>query len=292
MAKSIGSQVFLLMAKLWILLLCVAGVSSQAQVKAPALTDVAPPSDRFPASWYPPDSNVASTFAPQRGAPYTATLVTSWQFRDQLSRKEVGQTTFQARDGAGRTQYETNVLRPDGHGGSVTVHNVTVDDPVSHCAFRWTEPLAAPDKPTAIVACTSRTLHYVEKGMYADMMIAEPKEEQSLPNVIDRSEPLGSRVIEGLEAVGMRHTRITTDPQTHKSASRMTDIWYSPGLQEILEMRQLPDEQAQASSEAIRQLIIEARHCCTDAGITWLKQLIRAERLRGMFKLCSWSQFN
>lgn len=29
------------------------------------------PSDRFPASWYPPDSNVASTFAPQRGArPY------------------------------------------------------------------------------------------------------------------------------------------------------------------------------------------------------------------------------
>jgi hypothetical protein len=230
-------------------LFCMVLSLGHAQVQKPDRTDVAPPpSDRFPASWYPSQSNVAHTFAPERGAPYTATLVVTSRFADQSAVKEASQTNLQTRDGVGRLRVDTEVHQPDGHGGTVTIHHVEVDDPVSHCSFRWTEPVIAPEKPMAVVSCSSRTLYYTEQSRWADVMITEPKEEHTLPNEIDISEPMGRRVIEGLDAVGMRKTRRLIDPKTRSSTSSVTEIWYSPSLHELLEMRQLPSEQVREAN--------------------------------------------
>ena len=71
------------MCKSWLLVFCLVAASGRAQVTAPVLTDVAPPpSSRFPDNWYPADNDVTYTSAAQRGAPYTATLVITWQLRD------------------------------------------------------------------------------------------------------------------------------------------------------------------------------------------------------------------
>jgi hypothetical protein len=232
-----------------LLLLVIPAPWSYAQVKAPEVRDVAPVSPRFPASWYPPDSDVGYTSRPSRGAPYTATLVTSWQAGD----KPMRESTFQARDSAGRMRSELNLLRPDGHGGTITVHIVSVGDPVSHCSFRWTEPVVAPDTTSAIVDCNTRTLHY-GPAMYAGLMTTAPKEEHTLPNIINRSQPLGHRLIEGLDCVGLRRTRIQTDPQTHIASSLSVEFWYAPELQEVLEMRSFQNEPAREGEASVTRL--------------------------------------
>lgn len=231
------------------LLLLLVIVPGYAQVSVPEVRDVAPASDRFPASWYPPDSDVGSTSGPSREAPYTATLVTSWQAGD----KPMSESTAQARDSAGRQRNEMNLSRPDGHGGTMTVHIVSVGDPVSHCSFRWTEPVVAPDTTTAIVDCNTRTLHY-GPPMYAVLMNTAPKEERPSANIIDRWLPLGHRLIEGLDCVGLRRTRIQTDSQTHIATSLHSEFWYAPALDEVLEMRAFLNEQASADAGSVTKL--------------------------------------
>ena len=166
------------MCKSWLFVFCLVAASGRAQVPAPVLTDVAPPpSSRFPASWYPADNDVTYTSAAQRGAPYTATLVMTWRLRepDGMTRTLV-QSGLQARDGAGRKREEMAMSRPDEQGGGITAHEVSVNDPVSHCNFRWMEPWVAPGPPRAMVSCMPRTLHYTEQNIYADAIASQPEQ--------------------------------------------------------------------------------------------------------------------
>jgi hypothetical protein len=234
------------MCKSWLLVFCLVAASGRAQVSAPVLTDVAPPpSSRFPANWYPADNDVTYTAAAQRGAPYTATLVTTWRLRDPDGMtKTLEHSGLQARDGAGRKREEMEMPRPDDHGGVITAHEVSVNDPVSHCSFRWMEPWVAPGPPRAMVNCMPRTLHYTEQNIYADAIASQPEQLISAQDSSDRSEPLGTRRIEGFEATGVRHTRTGT-AAPNGTVVLTTEIWYSQQLQELLELRQTLEPETQ-----------------------------------------------
>jgi hypothetical protein len=227
------------MCKSWLLVFClVASSSGRSQATATVLTDVAPPSSRFPENWYPADNDVTYTSSPQRGAPYSATLLTTWQIRDRGGEtKTLVHSGLQARDGAGRKREEMAIPRPDDHGGVIMAHEVTVNDPVSHCSFHWIEPWVAPGPPRAMVTCMPRTLHYTEQNTYADAIASRPQQISSTPDTTDRSEPLGTRTIEGFEAKGVRRTRTRTAPPSD-TVVLTTEIWYSQDLQELLELCQ------------------------------------------------------
>ncbi len=234
------------MCRCWLLVFCVVIASGHAQATAPVQTDVAPPpSNRFPANWYPADSGVTYTSAAQRGAPYTATLVTTWRLRgpDGMT-KTLTQSGLQARDGAGRKREEMAMPRPDDHGGVIMTHEVSVSDPVSHCNFRWMEPWVAPGPPQAMVTCMPRTLHYTEQNIYADAIASQPQQLISAPDSNDRSEPLGTRNMEGFEATGVRRTRTGTASPSG-TVVLTTEIWYSQELQELLELRQTLEPETQ-----------------------------------------------
>jgi hypothetical protein len=232
------------MCKSWLFVFCLVAASGRAQVPAPVLTDVAPaPSSRFPASWYPAANDMTYTSAAQRGAPYTATLVMTWRLREPDGMtKALVQSGFQARDGAGRKREEMAV--PDEQGGGITAHEVSVNDPVSHCSFRWREPWVAPGPPRAMVSCMPRTLHYTEQNIYADAIASQPEQLISAQDSSDRSEPLGTRSIEGFEATGVRRTR-TGSAAPNGTVVLTTEIWYSQQLQELLELRQTLEPETQ-----------------------------------------------
>lgn len=212
------------------------------QTNPAIITDVAPPpSPRFPAGWYPPDSDVTYTIAAPTNAPYTATLVTTTHYIDPTTGqiKIISQSTLQARDAAGRQRNETEMPRTDVHGKIVMAHEITVSDPVSHCNFRWMEPWLARGKPTAIVTCMPRTLHYTNQNIWADALVSEPQEIQELDTVF-RSEPLGKKHFGDLEAIGVLRTKTQTNPQSGKVQKLVTETWYSPELKEMLEMKEVP----------------------------------------------------
>jgi hypothetical protein len=236
----------------WVLLFCFAPWCP-GQTKTPEVTNVAPaPSVRFPASWYPADDNVTYTMAAQTDAPYTATLVTTAHSLDPATGKveDSSQSTLQARDSAGRKRDEVEMPRPDGQGGIVMAHEVSISDPVSHCRFRWMEPWVAPDKPTATVSCMPRTLHYTNQNLYSEEMVSEPKEVHS-SGTVDLSQPLGTRKFGDVEAVGVRRTRTTTNAQSGEVTKSVTEIWYSPGLKELLELKEIPDAKTKEASSLL-----------------------------------------
>jgi hypothetical protein len=183
---------------------------------------------------------VTYTLAAPRGEPYSATLVITWQLRNpDGTTKTVNQSGFQARDGAGRKREEMAMPQPDGHGRVIATQEVSVNDPVSHCSFRWMDPWVETGTPTAFVICMPRTLHYIEQDIYADAIASQPQELSSTmdTNTTDRSEPLGKRQIEDFDATGVRRTRTRTTPGG-TTVVLTTEIWYSQELQELLELRQ------------------------------------------------------
>lgn len=230
-------------------MLCIAALACHGQAGAPLTRDVAPlPSVRFPANWYPPDNDVTLTQAPQKGAPYTATLVTTVRYLNPATKtvQTISRSVLQARDGEGRRRDEVVTPRPDGHGGIVQAREVSVSDPVSHCSFQWMAPWAAPGKPTATVTCMPRTVKFINKNVYADSLVTEAREMRS-PGMVDRFEPLGTKMFGDLEAVGTRHTRTATNPQGGKNQDLNLEIWYSPELKELLELRVVPGANESAS---------------------------------------------
>jgi hypothetical protein len=232
------------MCKSCFFLCCLLAITAQAQETAPVLTDVAPASSRFPDNWYPADSDVTYTSAAERGAPYSAMLVTTWQLRDANGEaKTLVQSSLQARDGAGRKREEMSMSRPDADGITPT-REVTVIDPVSHCTFRWMEPWIAEGPPKAVVSCMPRTLHYTEQNIYAEAIASHPQQVSSNADTTDHSEPLGTRRIEGFAATGVRRTRTRTAAPS-VTISLTTEIWYSQELQELLELRQTLEPETQ-----------------------------------------------
>ncbi len=190
--------------------------------------------------------------AVETGAPYTATLVTTVHYLDQATgeMKSVSLSTLQARDGAGRKRDEVDMPRPDGHGGTISAHEVSISDPVSHCSFRWQEPWTAPGEPTAVVTCMPRTVHYTNQNVFAEGIVTEPREEHFL-NTVYRSVPLGARMFGEWKAVGVRRTVTTTQPETGIVSRLVSDLWYSPGLKEMLEMKEVPEPKPKKEASPI-----------------------------------------
>jgi hypothetical protein len=213
-----------------------------SQTPRPIVTDVAPaPSARFPASWYPPDNDVTSTGTPTVGAPYTAVLVTTSWFRNQATGEVhvFTQNGRQARDAAGRRREETEMPRPDGHGGTIMAHEVSVNDPVSHCSFQWMEPWVADGEPVATVSCMPRTLHYNGHEMYGDSLVSERREVHEPTGDVYLSEPLGKRSFGDFEAEGVRNTK--TIERNGKTQRLVTELWYALALKELLEFKKVPE---------------------------------------------------
>ena len=184
-----AGRLALLVVLLW---LTVAPLSAQEK------TDVAPPpSDRFPAAWYPPDNDVTSTMTPVKGAPYEARMMMGGPQPGTL----IEQEALHARDSAGRTRIDTLETRLK-DGAPATVHAVEVDDPVSHCSFHWVEPWVDKSAPTATVSCMPRTVHYGAQPMWVSFASMQAAEEHPSSMETDHNEPLGVRTFDGVRATG------------------------------------------------------------------------------------------
>lgn len=169
-------------------------------VAAQDKVDVAPPSARFPAAWYPPDNDVTSTMAPVKGAPYEARLVMNG---GQVGAPHTHEPLY-ARDSAGRTRTETPPQSRLGQDGRpVDVREVEVSDAVSHCIFHWAEPWMDSSVPTATMFCMPRTLHYNTQPNWSSILASmQAAEEHPSSTETDRNEPLGVRTFDGIRAVG------------------------------------------------------------------------------------------
>jgi hypothetical protein len=224
------SRLALLIAFLWLTI---------APLSAQETTDVAPPpSARFPAEWYPPDSDVTSTTTPVKGAPYEARLV----MNGGQPGVSVAQEPLYARDSAGRMRSETIQSRLGQDGKPVEVREVEVSDTVSHCGFYWLEPWVNDSVPTATVSCMPRTLHYNGPAMWASVISMKAAEEHPSSMETDHNVPLGERSFDGVRAVGVRHTRILQPTTPENVQTTVAELWASTEMKEVVAMRQeFPD---------------------------------------------------
>ena len=118
-------------------------------------------------------------------------------------------------------------------------HEVSVHDPVSHCDFRWIEPwvvtAAAGVQPVASVTCMPLTLQYtIQNNWRGGMVATQQRTRDRFSEYV--TEPLGHRSIEGLDAVGTRTTTTRLDIGGPKGIV-VTEVWYSPEVEELLSMR-------------------------------------------------------
>lgn len=193
---------------------------------------IAEPSERFPASWYPPDSDVTYTVAPETGAPYTATLVSTGHSRNPQTGEMTESKVLmpQMRDSEGREREEHTRPYPDGHGGVMQVRYISVSDPVSHCSFEWTESLAPTEESkVATVRCNPRTLHYSPPSE----PLTETKETRT-PAWFTRREPLPERTIAGLRASGIRASEGKINAQGEEMKPLVTEAWFATDLKAML----------------------------------------------------------
>ncbi len=208
------------------------------------LVDVAPaPSDRYPARWYPAKNDVVYTETITRHLPYIGILVTSSHFvKPRNGAVEAAeQRTHQMRDGLGRRRHEVEMDRLDAHGKSIKAYEVTVHDTVSHCDFRWMEPwvvtLPQFSQPVATATCRPLRERYTLQNVWRDAIVTTTKHRQD-PFGDTISQPLRTRMMEGLEAEGTQLTKVLLDRNGARTGSIVTEIWYAPGLDELLSMSQ------------------------------------------------------
>jgi len=140
-----------------------------AECRRKPMSVAPPPSERFPAEWDPADGKQEFSMFHDTGAPYTAVMVmtvTSPSSAGSSERKSLSESTFQARDSMGRTRTEVSRPRTGVNGEAVDAHEVSVNDPVSHCSFQWEEPWAAPGTPTATVRCMPRRVQLNQPNVW------------------------------------------------------------------------------------------------------------------------------
>jgi hypothetical protein len=218
------------------LLVSLAAVAAMSQAPS-AKTDTAPPpSARFPASWYPADSRNTYTEAPVTGVPYSATMVTTYTLPPSITPPRTGLVQRDAwyRDSRGRTRKEqsrgSSYKSPDGVLHEVPmVHEIEVNDPVSHCRFNWVEPWTGAGEPSATVSCMPRVVQYSGGDSFSYILKQEARVDS-----MNRTEPLGKMTLEGFEVYGMRNTK------TLQTTTAVFEFWYSPQLHELLRFGPVP----------------------------------------------------
>ena len=228
---------------LW-LMACSAVLAAGAQDRK-RWEDVAPaPSERFPAAWYE-GSTPTTMEAPVTGTPYSATMVTSYR----LGAGGVKTTRLKwYRDSAGRTRTEEgagSLTAPEEHGLTTGPRQVEVVDTVSHCSFRWVESLSG--EPVrgplvATVSCRPLKLTYAEGDDFA-YVTAQVAADDPGPNPRGRTEPLGHKVIEGFDALGIRRVIYRRSDGKDLEPPVNVELWWSPTLKEQMWMGPVPDNE-------------------------------------------------
>ncbi len=200
--------------------------------------DIAVPSARFPAEWYP-KQNGMSTSAPIAGAPYSATMTMTTELLDSEG-KSVGKYAFrtlQWRDSAGRMRDEE--LFSEMPNTVATPNEITAVDSVQHCQFTWNAPVTREQDRVAVVNCRSLEEGRSDDSLPRHITDSEPEttSEQLGPMVrTTTTTPLGKRTMEGLEVVGMRTVTSDVDAEGRLQDTKEGEIWWSPALYESLLM--------------------------------------------------------
>ncbi len=221
----------------------VGNVVGQVPGRKEAVVDVAPePSQRFPAAWYPPENDYTSTNAPVKGAPFRGVMMMLLERKVPGGGTVSGESpTWMMRDSAGRTRSEESLgASAPGSAAWKGPRQIEVNDFVRHCSFRWVEPARDKSSEVATVSCLSRRLSWVDDGMEAKMT-------KQTPDLIQerfatyQMEPLGSKEVAGVRALGIRQTKTPLDKDGNAAGQLVLDMWWSPELKELLEMKPLGD---------------------------------------------------
>ena len=209
--------------------------------KLPADEEVRP-SQRFPASWYPAGDGVTRSARPVTGKPYEAISYVL----DLLTPDRPEQDSVQMRDRWGRTRSEE--IRPAHDGSwnesSEARRRISVDDPASHCRFTWFEVLHGPrlDSPVAVRDCSSRRVHFeavTPFGSFDESMGAEwqVRHEGRNGKTVLRDEPLGRRMVNGVEALGTRRTASFPKEGSGEPDTSGGETWWAPTFRQVVLMR-------------------------------------------------------
>lgn len=205
--------------------LVLTGAVGAQESKQLVRVDVAPPpSERFPAEWYP-ENSYASMDGPVVGAPFTGTTILKTTTPVGAGRPpiEIVMHDLTMRDTAGRTRSEESVVGIDGP------RQIEVNDVVRHCQFRWDEPARDVSQQVAQVTCY-RKLSWTDDGMEAKMTRQIPIDVKNQWET-DHIEPLGEKKIDGLKVFGVRLTRKAI---VSGGSNYSVDSWWSPELRELL----------------------------------------------------------
>jgi hypothetical protein len=204
--------------------------------------DIAVPSARFPAEWYPKETGMQAT-APIAGAPYTAAMTMTTTVLNSEG-KPIGtsrQRTLMWRDTAGRFRTEELPSEipgyPDAYDG--LPHQITAVDTVHHCQFIWSAPVAREQAREAVVYCNSGEVSRTDDSPASRMTDPKPEivhEQLGTMTRTTTTTPLGKRILQGLEAVGVRSVTTEIDVEGRLQGTKEGEIWWSPALHESLLM--------------------------------------------------------
>ncbi len=197
-----------------------------------------PPSDRFPAKWYPPvDDGRQVVFAPVEGHPFTALTGPIMPSTGEISGQQ--SMGFRARDRFGRTRSEDEDGGYGAEGQWVKTKSVLVSDPVSHCDFHWTQAMTEVEMPlnrrVAMVTCRAQTLLYKEDNIFDAVLKAIPEGVTRNGDTTTKADHLAPIQIDGLTIKRLRVTNTTIDVHG-ETKEWSTETWYSPELREVVRM--------------------------------------------------------
>jgi hypothetical protein len=154
---------------------------------------------------------------------------------------------MQYRDGAGRTRDEQSLGGLDTSDGARLAKGrkeIEVNDVVAHCRFHWGEPWTGQDPPIATVSCFS-TLYYSQWDTSWGAKAQSASESSEVGRTI-KTEPLGHKIIDGLDTLGIRSivtNSLPAKPDQPSGPPQMTlERWWSPQLNEVIRFGPVPPQ--------------------------------------------------
>lgn len=228
-----------------------AAVTASGQSTPSNLVAAPAPSVRFPAEWYTSKSlndAAPTTQAPITGAPYSATIVTSWSMPVSAGRPGAGmsQRGMRYRDGVGRTRTEEsrgivnlNINKP-----IEMPKEIEVNDVVTHCMFHWVEPWTSQGQAVATVSCFSSM--YFDPWDTSWGVKSQTASESTQFNRTIKTQPLGYKILKGLSCLGARSTLMTSSAAKPGEPSLSDQVvlerWWSPQINEVIWFGPVPPQ--------------------------------------------------
>jgi hypothetical protein len=146
--------------------------------------------------------------------------------------------TLKWRDSAGRIRDE-ELFSEMPNAVSGMPNEITAVDTVQHCQFTWYEPAVREQDREAVVNCLSLELSRTDDSPASKMTDPKPETVHEQLGNITRTTittPLGKRMMQGLEAVGIHAVTTDVDAEGKTQDTTEMEMWWSPALYEILSM--------------------------------------------------------